>query len=248
MRAFILLAACLLTPGASASWFSSSTTTNQPAYTSWSTSELKAWLIAHNIPYPSESTSTADDLRASVKANWDTASSWSQDQYNAAQKSFTSVKDDSFDTWTESDLRSWLLERGIVSPNSKQEELVLLAKHHYNDYQNAAKQWGEWASASASSAASTATDSVKEFAAARTDDAQHVLDDSKDYVYSTWDDNRLREYLVKQGVLKTKEQKTREELLKMMRDTYAAAANPTWDAWSTSYIVCSSILVLKLYH
>jgi len=238
MRAYILLVACLLTPSASASWFSSSS--EQPAYSSWSTTELKAWLIAHNLPYPSESTSTTDDLRAAVKANWDTASSWTQDQYNSAQKSFTSVKDDSFDTWTESDLRSWLLERGIVSPNSKREELVLLAKHQYTDYQNAAKQWGEWASASASSAASEATDTVKEFAAARTNEAQQVLDDSKDYVYSTWDDNTIREYLVKQGVLKTKEQKTRAELLKMMRNTYAAAANPTWDAWSTSYIVRSS--------
>ena len=52
-----------------------------------------------------------------------------------------------------------------------------------------------------------------------------------------WDDNRLRAYLESKGVIKTKQQATRDELLTKMRETYASAANPLWQAWSDSYIV-----------
>ena len=57
-----------------------------------------------------------------------------------------------------------------------------------------------------------------------------------------WDDNRLRTYLEEKGVIKTKQQATRDELLAKMRETYAATANPVWQAWSDSYLVSSSIL------
>lgn len=36
-----------------------------------------------------------------------------------------------FDTWSESDLRSYLLDRGVVSPQSTKEQLVVLAKQDY---------------------------------------------------------------------------------------------------------------------
>ena len=52
-----------------------------------------------------------------------------------------------------------------------------------------------------------------------------------------WDDSELRAYLEEKGVVKTKTQARRDELLARMRETYARAADPVWRAWSDSYIV-----------
>lgn len=56
-------------------------------------------------------------------------------------------------------------------------------------------------------------------------------------MYSTWSDNDLRSYLEDKGVIKTKTQSTRDELLAKMKESYASVANPAWEAWSDSYIV-----------
>lgn len=58
----------------------------------------------------------------------------------------------------------------------------------------------------------------------------------------SWDDNQLRSYLEKKGVIKTKQQATRDELLAKMQETYAKATNPVWQAWSDSYIVSTLFL------
>jgi hypothetical protein len=57
---------------------------------------------------------------------------------------------------------------------------------------------------------------------------------------SSWDDNRLRSYLEEKGVIKTKQQATRDELLAKMNEAYAKTTNPIWQAWSDSYIVSLS--------
>ncbi|KAJ7584983.1 hypothetical protein C8J56DRAFT_139800 [Mycena floridula] len=215
-----------------ASWFGSDT---PPPYSTWSASELKAWLVEHNFPVPTQSGTEAtwlESLQSTVESNWNSASTWSQDQYTNAQKTFASVRDDSFETWDESKLRSWLLEQGIVAPKSKKEELVVMAKKQYKDYMAAAQQWSDWAANSASGSYETLTS----YAAAATSEVEQTLDDTKDYVYSTWDDNRLRSFLEEKGVLKTKQQAKRDELLKMMRENYAAVTQPVWNAWATSYI------------
>ena len=68
------------------------------------------------------------------------------------------------------------------------------------------------------------------------------LDDTKDHVYSTWSDNQLRDYLIEKGIIKSDEQKTRDQLLSYMRDAYASVMNPVYNAWSDSYIVSSHSL------
>jgi len=70
-------------------------------------------------------------------------------------------------------------------------------------------------------------------------DVGRAAEDGKDYVYSTWDDNKLRTYLEQQGVPKIKIERKREELLAMVGGAYAKVTNPTWEAWSTPYIVSS---------
>lgn len=57
-----------------------------------------------------------------------------------------------------------------------------------------------------------------------------------------WDDNRLRSYLEEKGVLETKAQASRNELLARMRDAYAKITEPIWHAWSDSCIVSFPIM------
>ena len=137
----------------------------------------------------------------------------------------------------------------------------MAAKQHYRGYTNAAASLASTASASASSAIygdeseqasksasslySKASDTVSSLSAQASEATVRALDDSKDYVYSTWDDNKLRSYLEEKGVIKTKQQTTRDQLLAYMRDSYANVANPAWDAWSDSYMVsCLPVCVL----
>jgi hypothetical protein len=221
----------------SASWFSS----DSPTYTSWDTTQLKSWLVEHNLYSPSLNNADQSTLLALVEANWNSASSWTHEQLNKAQKSFQGVQSNAFDKWDESKLRNWLLEQGVVAPKGPKEQLVLMAKSRYNAYTAAASSL----SAQASDAASTAfygssqyqaSKSISSVAAMATSQVAKSLDDSKDYIYSTWSDSDLKDYLVKKGVIKSDSQKKRDELLGLMKTSYASVANPVWEAWSDSYM------------
>lgn len=235
MRLTIFLLAVLsLFATANANWL----TRDKPEYTSWSSTDLQSWLQAHNVPVPPGPPSVPD-LQALVKSHWDSASNWSSDQYNRAQAVLGRLKDDAFDAWDESRLRSWLLEAGVVEPKGTREQLALMAKHKYNTMIRAASS----ASAKASTALYgdklyQARKSANSIVAQATEAASRTLDASKDYIYSTWDDAKLRAYLVEHGVMgPTEEPTTRAWLLAKMQDTYAAVTDPVWKAWSDSYIV-----------
>ncbi|KAL4253753.1 hypothetical protein ABKN59_002957 [Abortiporus biennis] len=171
-------------------------------------------------------------------------SQWSADQYDNFQRVFSNIKSDAFDSWDESRLREFLLEQGVVEPSGTREQLVLLAKQRYDALSSVASSYSASVSSLASQASGTvygdtksqASKSVVSYYAQATDDARRKLEDSKDYVYSTWDDNQLRSYLVQKGVIKSKQQATRDELLAKMKETYVKAASPVWQAWSDSYI------------
>ncbi|EIW76838.1 hypothetical protein CONPUDRAFT_110475 [Coniophora puteana RWD-64-598 SS2] len=247
MRVSLLYATCLLAVSVQASWFGS-----DPEYSKWSQPQLKAWLDLHGIQTPkSYSQKELHDLVASNWAHYsdqgkqyaDASRDWTYDQYTKAQHSFNDLRDSSFDTWDESTLRQWLLEHGVVAPSGPREELVLLAKQRYRSYTDAASYYSSLAGASAGSAYSEATGAVygasksaSSFAAQATNDAAQALDDTKDYVYSTWDDNKLRDYLEKKGVVEAKDTSTHSDLLRLMRDQYNKASDPVWESWSDSYM------------
>ncbi|KAF9053806.1 hypothetical protein BDZ89DRAFT_1056368 [Hymenopellis radicata] len=236
MKSSIFLA-FILAVGTQASWFGSDT----PQYQQWSNEELKAWLAEHHITTPSTDTYSRDDLVDLVKSNWNSASSWTYDQYNAAQQAFSNLRESTFETWDESQLRQFLMDQGVVAPKGPREELLQLVRSRYTMYTNAASSFASQASDTASSAVYgdakyQASQSMSSIIAQATDSVARALDDSKDYVYSTWDDNQLRSYLIEKGVLKTKSEKKREELLTLMKDSYAKVADPVWQAWSDSYM------------
>lgn len=185
-------------------------------------------------------------------------SSWTPSQYESYQNTFSSLRDSTFDAWDESRLREWLLEQGVIAPKGPREEIVLVAKRRWKDWQEAKAKFDasaasmgssassaassvmSGASASVSSAATSATSAVTSYAAQATADLpQHPLDDTKDYIWSTWDDTKLRKYLVQQGVIddRTAAGKKRDELIAMAKDGYKSAEGTIWETWSDSYIV-----------
>lgn len=94
-----------------------------------------------------------DQTRELVKRHYDQAAS-------GGQYVFDSVASQ----WSESDLRQFLLEKGVISPSSKREELVLLAK-----------EYGLDASKSVTSAWAASTDAAGRAADAVTDTASAAL-------------------------------------------------------------------------
>lgn len=126
------------------------------------------------------------------------ATAWTSEQFAKAQQVFQGLKADAFDTWDESRLREFLLEQGVVEPSGTREQLALLAKQQYRSYANAANDYSASATSlvsQASASASTAiygdsqyqaSKSISSTYAQATNDLSRKLDDSKDYIYSTW--------------------------------------------------------------
>jgi hypothetical protein len=197
---------------------------------------MRTWLKDHNINVPEGY--SQDQLKDLVQSNWNSASAWTYDQYASAQKSFADVRESVIDSWDESRLREFLLEQGVVEPKGPREQLVLLAKSKYAAYTSAASSFSAQASTAVyGDSTHQMTKSVSSVVAQATREAARQLDDTKDYVYSTWEDNRLRTYLVEKGTLaKDVADKKRSELLALMRDVYARVTTPVWEAWSDSYM------------
>lgn len=240
----ILLARLVL----ATSWFSS-----EPDYAKWSHAELHTWLEHHNIKVPpsfdkSHLYDLVDanwySLPSSLAANAEFGRKWSIDQYNQAQRAFQHIKDDSFDQWDESKLRAFLLEHGVVAPSGPREQLVLLAKNKYRAYTDAAALYSSLASGSISSTYASGTDAanfasqcITNAVAQATDEVARGFDDTKDYVYSTWDDNRLRNWLKDHDIIEAKSAHTKNELTKLANEYYRKAIFAVWESWSDSYIV-----------
>ena len=235
MKPTFLLLSLAFALTAQASWWGSSKP--EPAYDTWSAEQLTTWLKDHKVPVTDKKLSQPE-LKELVKLHWDLSAAWTYDQYAHAQKAFADVRDTAFEKWDESHLRDFLLKQGIVAPKGPKEQLVQLARSRYKAYTNAASSYSSRASTAYTDATHQATETLSSVAARVTDAVSRTLDDTKDYVYSTWDDNKLREYLESKGVqVKEQAQNTRNDLLGMMRDAYAKVTQPVWEAWSDSYLV-----------
>ncbi|KAJ3847848.1 hypothetical protein EV368DRAFT_76511 [Lentinula lateritia] len=174
-----------------------------------------------------------DELKQYDKVTYPSSfSSWTPVQYESFQNSIASMRDSTFDAWDESRLREWLLEQGIVAPKGPREEIVLVAKRRWRDWQDAKANFDASASSMGSSASSVASSAMSQAS------STHPLDDTKDYVWSTWDDTQLRKYLVQKGVIddRTAAGKKRDELVALVKDGYNNAQGNIWEMWGDSYI------------
>ncbi|KAJ3862102.1 hypothetical protein EV359DRAFT_74366 [Lentinula novae-zelandiae] len=199
-------------------------------------------LLLASIPTQSHGSSwfASDSAPAAYPSSF---SSWTPAQYESFQNSIASMRDSTFDAWDESHLREWLLEQGIVAPKGPREEIVLVAKRRWRDWQDAkanfdasASSMGSSASSVVSSAMSQASSTVATTASSAS--SAHPLDDTKDYVWSTWDDTQLRKYLVQKGVIddRTAAGKKRDELVALVKDGYNNVQGNIWEMWGDSYI------------
>ena len=217
MRSSLFFLLALSASGVQASWFESDS-----PYTSWSKDKLKQWLAEHDIKAPS--TYSPSQLQEIVKSNWITAT-----------PSFQYLKDESFSSWDDSRLREFLLEQGVVAPSGPRDQLVLLSKQKYTAYINSVSSLSSDASNPVGSVVPSASSVVVTAPAQATKDILRKLDDSKDYVYSGWDDNKIQKFLQDKS-MESATGLTRQQLLKKMKEVYANA-DPIWDTWSDSYMV-----------
>ncbi|KAJ3889983.1 hypothetical protein GG344DRAFT_50572 [Lentinula edodes] len=192
-------------------------------------------LLLASIPTQSHGSSwfASDSAPAAYPSSF---SSWTPAQYESFQNSIASMRDSTFDAWDESRLREWLLEQGIVAPKGPREEIVLVAKRRWRDWQDAKANFDSSAASMGSSASSVVSSAMSQ--ASSTVLPQHPLDDTKDYVWSTWDDTQLRKYLVQKGVIddRTAAGKKRDELVALVKDGYNSAQGNIWEMWGDSYI------------
>jgi len=264
MRVSLFLYAALAASGAHASWFGSDTPPYSSWSNDELTAWLKAHSIA--LPSTTSHASLLQQVKNNWDATMAASSQWTTEQYYKAQKSFNGLSQSTFDAWDESRLREFLLEQGVVAPSGPREKLVLMAKQKYYAFNNAASSLSSVGSISATSAtnyvasaASTASASASSFvsvtgnsassvasvasksatsaAAAASTAVVRALDDSKDYVYSTWDESKLRAFLESKGHQAANNAKaTNADLIKAVNEYYSKATTPAWETWSDSYM------------
>lgn len=117
--------------------------TDQPER--WESSELRAYLAEHHVPAP---THLNHEQLADLVRQTEGGTAPNQHYFEAGTDSGT------YSSWSDSSLRAYLLEHGIISPASKREELILLAKQHASSASNTATGVIAQATDSASSVAS----------------------------------------------------------------------------------------------
>ncbi|KAK4048403.1 hypothetical protein OIV83_004749 [Microbotryomycetes sp. JL201] len=124
-----------------------------PAYADWGQSDLKRWLQDHHVPAPHHL--NEEQLRDLVKTHYKAAD-------DSVQHHFGNAANSALSGWSESELRKFLLDKGIISPHSTRDELESLARQHGAQ----AKAHASGASASVSSAASVVSSGVSSAASA----------------------------------------------------------------------------------
>ena len=67
--------------------------------------------------------------------------------------------------------------------------------------------------------------------------------DTKDYVWSTWNEGQLRHYLEEKGIVDTPAQAKKNDLLAAVKKTYTDTADNVYDTWSDSYLVSLTCLL-----
>jgi len=123
-------------------------------YSSWSDSDIKAWLDerGYNVPQPT----TRDSLIASLRRQSRLASQNAQGAYaqvsSSAAAAQSSLSDALLNSWSDSQIKEWADSNGIKVPQgSKRNELLALARKHR------ARLYGDSASATVESAYGAAT-------------------------------------------------------------------------------------------
>ena len=169
----------------------------------WTESQLKSFLDYHSIPNPSPR--TRDSLLHTVRSNYQSAA-------NKAGETFSYPGDWLYTSWSDSDLKAWLDERGIPAPQpSSRDKMIASIRRNAHA---AAKD--------ASSAAATASASAKS--------AQGKLTDQ---LLDSWSESQVKQWLDKEGI-KVPQGSKRNEMIALARKHSAQLTGSPLGAASSS--------------
>lgn len=211
-----------------------------PPYANWGQSDLKRYLQDHNVPNPGNL--NVEQLRELAKRHYD-------DRARSAQHVLKDSQDAAYASWSDSQLRQYLLDQGVISPSSKREELVQLAREYGLEASKSVSSTYARATAAAGDAAHT-VESAAHYAvvtapAEAYDYLSDQFDNARDFVYSSWTDSDLHNWAVEHDLVKSEQRKRRDEYLDLIRKPYNDAANNVYDTWSDSRLV-SYLFLLTL--
>lgn len=138
---------------------------------SWSDSQLKAFLDRHGIPAPQPH--KRDNLLAAARNNYDSAA-------KKAGQTAAYPGNWLYESWSESDLKAWLDERGIPVPQpTSRDRLIASVRRNAR----LASKKGKGAAASASSAATDAASSASSAGKGAASSASSAASRGTDYVH-----------------------------------------------------------------
>lgn len=180
-------------------------------FDSWTDSQLKAFCDRHNIPVPQPR--TRDNLLKSARENYQTVA-------NKLGETTSYPGNWLYESWSESDLKAWLDERGYSVPQPTIRDKLIasvrrnsrLASHNMNA-----------AASSASASAAAAKQSLS------------------DALFESWSDSQLKEWADKNGI-KVPQGSKRNELIALARkhsakltgDNVASSASSFYGAATSS--------------
>ncbi|KAH0541399.1 hypothetical protein FGG08_004089 [Glutinoglossum americanum] len=106
-------------------------------FDTWTTENLKAWLVSQGNKAADQTYLTRDDLLKQVQESYASASSTGGSAFasitSALASATAAAKDSAFDTWSDSDLKSYLDSYGVpVYQGSTTMELRALARRQHN--------------------------------------------------------------------------------------------------------------------
>jgi len=155
-------------------------------FDTWTESQLKSFCDYHGIPTPQPR--TRDSLLKTARENY-------QSVANKAGETVAYPGDWLFQTWSDSDLKSWCDERGIAVPQgTKRNQLIAKVRRNSRIASDTLAAW----SASISSSAQAATQSVS------------------DAVFDTWSESQLKKWADERGI-KVPQGSKKNELLALVR-------------------------------
>jgi hypothetical protein len=173
-------------------------------FDSWTESQLKAFLDRHGIPAPQPR--TRDSLLKTARENYQSAA-------NKIGETAAYPGDWLYQSWSESDLKAWLDERGYPAPQpSTRDKLIASVRRNSRLASLNLQAAASSASASAASAQETLTDAI----------------------FNAWSDSQIKEWLDKNNV-KVPQGSRRNELVALARKHRARLTGDTVASTASSY-------------
>ena len=193
-------------------------------FDSWTHSSLKSFCDRHGIPVPQPR--TRDQAYKAAREGYE----------GAAQKIGETAAYPGnwlYESWSDSDLKQWLDERGITVPQNGKRDKVI-AEVRRNAY--LARSTGAYYVDQATSTASKSGHSATSAAASA---VSSISSNALDTLYDTWSDSQLKEFADKNAI-KVPQGSRRQEVLAVLRKNAAKLTGDNVSASASSALAAAS--------